>query len=233
MVKQTLYYLTLFVMVISNCAAQTDERQSERDQMVKRQIKGRGIKDPQVLNAMKKIPRHYFVPEEYQKKAYYDHPLPIGFGQTISQPYIVALMTELLNLSHDDKVLEIGTGSGYQAAILTEVAAEVYTIEIISQLYQKTTHLFQKLKLPVQTKSGDGYYGWPQHAPYDAIIVTCAAEFVPPALITQLKPGGKICIPVGPPFKVQNLLLITKIDEERIETEVITQVVFVPLTRKP
>ncbi|MCK4652952.1 MAG: protein-L-isoaspartate(D-aspartate) O-methyltransferase [Candidatus Cloacimonetes bacterium] len=208
------------------------EYEKQRKNMVKSQIKYRGIKDEPVLNAMRNVPRHLFVPKSQRSKSYYDRPLPIGFGQTISQPYIVALMTELLCLTDSSKVLEIGTGSGYQAAVLAEITDEVYTIEIVGKLHKISNETLKNTGYTnVKTKSGDGYFGWEEHAPFDAIIVTCAAEFVPPPLIKQLNIGGVMCIPVGPPFQVQNLVLITKKSEEDIKTEVITYVRFVPLLR--
>ena len=208
------------------------EYEKQRKNMVKSQIKYRGIKDEPVLNAMRNVPRHLFVPKSQRSKSYYDKPLPIGFGQTISQPYIVALMTELLCLTDSSKVLEIGTGSGYQAAVLAEITDEVYTIEIVGKLHKISNETLKNTGYSnVKTKSGDGYFGWEEHAPFDAIIVTCAAEFVPPPLIKQLNIGGVMCIPVGPPFQVQNLVLITKKSEEDIKTEVITYIRFVPLLR--
>ena len=207
------------------------ERYEEvREKMVKVQIEARDIVDKRVLAAMRKVPRHLFVPPEERSRAYEDHPLPIGFGQTISQPYIVALMTELLNLKKGAQVLEVGTGSGYQAAILSEIVEEVYTVEIIPQLASRAEKTLRELSYRnVHVAQLDGYNGWKEHAPFDAIIVTAAAEFVPPPLIKQLKVGGLMCIPVGPPFSVQNLFLVKKKSEKEIETQVITQVVFVPL----
>lgn len=206
--------------------------EKQRENMVKSQIKYRGIKDKAILNAMRTVPRHFFVPKSQRSRSYSDRPLPIGYGQTISQPYIVALMTELLCLTDSSKVLEIGTGSGYQAAVLAEITDEVYTIEIVKKLHKISNEILRNTGYSkVKTKSGDGYFGWKEHAPFDAIIVTCAAEFVPPPLIKQLNIGGVMCIPVGPPFQVQNLLLITKKSEEDIITEVITYVRFVPLLR--
>ena len=232
------YFISILfiLLLISNlsCAQDTDSvYKKERDWMVKIQIENRGIKDTTVLSAMKEVPRHLFVPKLYRMFSYEDRPLPIGYGQTISQPYIVALMTELLKLNKDSKALEVGTGSGYQAAILSNITKEVYTIEIVEELYLKTNKVLEEAGYDtIKTKFGDGYYGWEENAPYDAIIVTCASEFVPPPLIKQLKIGGIMCIPVGPPFRVQNLLVITKKSEELLETEVITQVRFVPLIRK-
>jgi protein-L-isoaspartate(D-aspartate) O-methyltransferase len=207
------------------------ERYEEvREKMVKVQIEARDIVDKRVLAAMRKVPRHLFVPPEERSRAYEDHPLPIGFGQTISQPYIVALMTELLNLKKETQVLEVGTGSGYQAAILSEIVDEVYTVEIIPQLASRAEKTLRELSYRnVHVAQLDGYNGWKEHAPFDAIIVTAAAEFIPPPLINQLKVGGLMCIPVGPPFSVQNLFLVKKKSEKEIETQVITQVVFVPL----
>lgn len=204
-----------------------------REQMVSEQIEQRLVKDSSVLESMKKVKRHLFVPQDLRKYAYEDRPLPIGYGQTISQPYIVALMTELLKLEKKSKVLEVGTGSGYQAAVLSEIIEDVYTIEIIQKLYERAA---EKLKdagyKNVKIKNGDGYYGWKEYSPYDAIIVTAASEFVPPPLIQQLKVGGRMVIPVGPPFYVQQLVLITKKSDKNIETEIITDVKFVPLTGK-
>ena len=201
--------------------------------MVERQIKDRGVKEKAVLDAMSTVSRHLFVSKFYRSASYSDRPLPIGFGQTISQPYIVALMTEYLKLDKDDKVLEVGTGSGYQAAILSEITDSVYTIEIVEKLYERTDEMLKTAGYEkIHTKCADGYFGWEEFAPYDAIIVTCAAEFVPPPLIAQLKIGGRMCIPVGPLFSIQNLLLITKRSENEIETEVITSVRFVPLIRE-
>lgn len=203
-----------------------------RIQMVN-QIESMGIRDKAVLNAMKKVPRHLFVPTSILERAYNDCPLPIGYGQTISQPYIVALMTELLKLDKNDRVLEIGTGSGYQAAILAEIAKEVYSIEIVDELYKRSASTLKALKYNnIRTEFGDGYNGWKENSPYDAIIVTAAAEFVPPPLLEQLKVDGRLCIPVGPPFRVQDLVLIEKKNTDKFETQIITQVLFVPLTRK-
>ncbi|MBC8526765.1 MAG: protein-L-isoaspartate(D-aspartate) O-methyltransferase [Candidatus Cloacimonetes bacterium] len=234
--KKYFICIIFILLLISNLACAQDSEtkyKKERDWMVKIQIENRGIKDTTVLSAMKDVPRHIFVPKLYRMFSYEDRPLPIGYGQTISQPYIVALMTELLKLNKDSKALEVGTGSGYQAAILSKIAKKVYTIEIIEELHIKTNKVLEKAGYDtIKTKFGDGYYGWEECAPYDAIIVTCAAEFVPPPLIKQLKIGGIMCIPVGPPFRVQNLLVITKKSEELLETKVITQVRFVPLIRK-
>ncbi len=205
----------------------------KRAKMVHYQLRLRDVKDDTVLSVMGRVPRHLFVPKKIEKYAYDDRPLAIGYGQTISQPYIVAYMTELLSIDKNSIVLEIGTGSGYQAVILAEIAKEVYTIEIVEPLYKRSTELFKKLGYKnIYSKYGDGYHGWKEKGPYDRIIVTCAAEFVPPSLVRQLKVGGIICIPVGPLFGIQNLIIVKKRSEDQIETEIICQVRFVPLTRK-
>jgi protein-L-isoaspartate(D-aspartate) O-methyltransferase len=191
--------------------AQEDKYTEERERMVSFQIEMRGINDREVLRAVRAVARHEFVPEEYLDQAYEDHPLPIGYGQTISQPYIVAVMTELLELETDQKVLEIGTGSGYQAAILAEITNEVYTVEIIPELADSATERLSRLGYEnIQTLNADGYFGWEEHAPYDAIIVTAAPDHVPQPLIGQLKEGGRLVIPVGPIGFVQTLWLVTK-----------------------
>ena len=203
-----------------------------RRAMAVRQIKDRGIRDKTVLAAMETVPRHEFVPRDKRSSAYRDRPLPIGFGQTISQPYIVALMTELLGVDENSRVLEVGTGSGYQAAVLAEIAASVYSVEIVRPLHDRATGTLKALGYDnVVTTHADGYHGWEKHGPYDAIIVTCASEFIPPPLIAQLKPGGRMCIPVGPPFKVQHLVLIEKGKEGKLTTRIIASVRFVPLVR--
>ncbi|HUK81784.1 MAG TPA: protein-L-isoaspartate(D-aspartate) O-methyltransferase [Verrucomicrobiae bacterium] len=207
---------------------------SERVHMVKQQIHARGVTNTQVLAAMQKVPRHEFVPERSRAAAYDDAPLPIGYGQTISQPYIVALMTELLELSRGDKVLEIGTGSGYQAAILAEIVGQIYTIEIIEPLADSAAARLKRLGYnKVEVKFGDGYFGWPKHAPFDAIIVTAAADHVPPPLIEQLKPGGRMVIPLGSVFFRQTLVLVEKDTDGKVRTRNIAPVAFVPLTRQP
>ena len=206
------------------------ERLEERMDMVERQIRQRGVTDQEVLEAMERVPRHEFVPSEYQSQAYADRPLPIGYGQTISQPYIVALMTEILQLKNTDRVLEIGTGSGYQAAILGEIVAEVYTVEIIEALEVEATARLKRLGYAnVHTLHADGYFGWEEHAPYDAIIVTAAPDHIPHPLVQQLKDGAKLVIPVGPPGGYQTLWEVTKTGEEVTKRNV-TGVLFVPLT---
>lgn len=190
--------------------------------------------DPKVMAVLGAVPRHRFIPPDQEKYAYDNRPLAIGYGQTISQPYIVALMTDLLEVTPADRVLEIGTGSGYQAAVLARLAAEVYSIEIIEPLAKEAEERIQHLAIAnIQTRAGDGYYGWSEHAPYDAIIVTAAASHVPPPLIRQLKVGGRMIIPVGSGFQTQQLLLIIKEKDDRLITRQILPVVFVPLTGSP
>lgn len=189
--------------------------------------------DPRVMQAMGKVARHEFVPPDEIPYAYENRPLGIGHGQTISQPYIVAVMTDLLKVSPVSKVLEIGTGSGYQAAILAELADQVYSIEIIEPLGKQAASRLSRLGYRnVQTRIGDGYYGWPAEAPFDAIVVTAAASHIPPPLIKQLKAGGRMVIPVGSRFMTQELLLVTKQEDDRITTRQILPVRFVPLTGK-
>ena len=189
--------------------------------------------DPAVMRAMLQVPRHEFVPQSLRHLAYANRPLPIGRGQTISQPYIVALMTDLLAIKPGDKVLEIGTGSGYQAAILAELTDKVYSIEIIKPLAERASSILKKLNYHnVTTLTADGYYGWTKHAPFDAIIVTAAASHIPPPLIKQLKSGGRMIIPVGTRFMVQHLVMVEKLDNEKIKTKQILPVRFVPLTGK-
>jgi len=187
--------------------------------------------DPQVIKALQQVPRHEFVPQQEQRFAYNNRPLPIGYGQTISQPYIVAIMTDLLGTDPQSKVLEVGTGSGYQAAVLAEIVAQVYSIEIIQPLGEAAKERLGRLGYHnVEVKIGDGYYGWEAHAPYDGIVVTAAASHVPPPLIKQLKPGGRMVIPVGSRFMTQELLLIEKTADNELITRQILPVMFVPLT---
>ena len=217
----------------SASSADTDDYTSARKKMVANQIRGRGIADPDVLDAMTSVLRHEFVEPSFQKMAYHDRPLPIGFGQTISQPYIVALMTELLDLDKNARVLEIGTGSGYQAAVLARIVKEVYTVEIVKPLHDQSQKTLNRLGYQnIHFLNADGYFGWEAHAPFDAVIVTCASDFIPPPLIQQLKNGGVMCIPVGPPFKVQHLILVKKNKTGHITSQIIASVRFVPLTRK-
>ena len=204
-----------------------------RERMVKYQIARRGMKDQRVLRAMNAVPRHRFVPGVLLDEAYDDTPLPIGYGQTISQPYIVAYMTEIIKANRMDTVLEIGTGSGYQAAVLSAVAGKVYTIEIIPQLAKSATRRLKELGYDnVTVRHADGYYGWEERAPFDAIIVTAAAGHIPPPLVKQLKPGGRMVIPVGGPFMVQSLVLVEKDKAGRVTTRNLMAVRFVPLTGK-
>jgi protein-L-isoaspartate(D-aspartate) O-methyltransferase len=208
-----------------------DPYEQERDRMVRQQIENRGITDRATLRAMRNVPRHLFVPDHQVRNAYRDGPLPIGYGQTISQPYIVAYMTQIVEPKADYRVLEIGAGSGYQAAILAEIVEHVYTIEIIPELGESAATLLRDLEYDnVEVKIADGYYGWEEHAPFDAIVVTAAAEHIPPPLIDQLKEGGKMVIPVGSPFFVQQLMLVEKKGED-IRTRNLMPVRFVPFRR--
>ena len=205
--------------------------EKQREEMVKSQIEKRGVKDPATLAALRKTPRHLFVPTNSIANAYEDRPLPIGYGQTISQPYIVAYMTEIINPQPGHKVLEIGTGSGYQAAILSGIVKEVYTIELIDSLGSQAKSRLGKLNYKnVTVKTGDGYYGWKDKSPFDAIVVTAAAEHIPPPLIEQLKEGGRMIIPVGSPFMVQQLMLVEKKDG-KVRTTSLMPVRFVPFNR--
>ena len=212
-----------------------DPYATARVHMVREQLAapGRDIEDPRVLDAMREVPRHELVPAEYRKFSYDDRPLPIGYNQTISQPFIVAFMTEQLEPSPDERVLEIGTGSGYQAAVLSKLVAEVYTIEIVEPLAERATRDLARLGCDnVQVRAGDGYLGWPEAAPFDAIIVTCAPEAVPQPLIDQLANGGRMIIPIGPTHGAQQLVLLHKVDSELRTTRVL-DVRFVPMTRRP
>ena len=182
-----------------------------RNEMVKTQIENRGVKDSATLAALRKVPRHSFVPTDQVANAYEDRPLAIGYGQTISQPYIVGYMTEIIKPKAGQKVLEIGTGSGYQAAVLAEIVSKVYTIEIVEELGKQATTRLKNLGYKnIEVKTADGYHGWKEHAPFDAIVVTAAAEFIPPPLKEQLKDGGRMIIPVGSPYMTQQLMLIEK-----------------------
>lgn len=201
----------------------------KRKEMVRRQLAARDITDRKVLEVMGKVPRHLFISSRYQRRAYEDNPLPIDEGQTISQPYIVALMTQHLKLKKGEKVLEVGTGSGYQAAVLAHLTDRVYSIEIRENLAKKATKTLEKLNYDqVQVKCADGYFGWEEHAPFDTIIVTCAANHVPPPLLKQLKEGGRLIIPLGSTLYFQNLTLITK-TKGKPEVRHILGVRFVPM----
>ncbi len=232
--------MALFGLVVTALSAAAQEFAEERRNMVSEirliaayvgPVAGSSEIDGRVLDVMERLPRHLFVPEDQRRYAYEDRPLPIGHGQTISQPYIVALMSDLLDLDGDETVLEVGTGSGYQAAILGHLAARAYTIEIVPSLAQKAGEVLERLGYDtVSGRQGDGYFGWEEHAPYDAIVVTAVASHVPPPLIRQLKPGGIMVIPVGNPFLTQSLMLVRKGDDGSIKTRHLLPVRFVPLT---
>jgi protein-L-isoaspartate(D-aspartate) O-methyltransferase len=202
----------------------------QREMMVEQQIEARGVKNKKVLDAMNSVPRHLFVPEGYRRGSYFDQPLPIGLGQTISQPYIVALMTEMLDVDNDDIVLEIGTGSGYQAAVLSTIVKELYTIEIVEELGVQAAELLKSLGYDnVKVKISDGGLGWPEKAPFDAIMVTAAAPKIPEPLIKQLKSGGRMVIPVDNNYYSQDLLIVEKDETGNINTKKTIPVRFVPL----
>ena len=201
--------------------------------MVSEQIEARGVRMPSVLAAMRRVPRHCFVPEAVVPAAYEDSPLPIGHGQTISQPYIVALMTELVRPEPGFTVLEIGAGSGYQAAVLAELVKQVYTVEILAPLAQAAAERLRRIGYRnVEVIQGDGYLGWPTQAPYDAILVTAAAPQIPPPLIVQLKIGGRMVIPIGEPDGIQELVLVEKNAPEKIHATPVLPVRFVPFVRQ-
>jgi protein-L-isoaspartate(D-aspartate) O-methyltransferase len=203
----------------------------EREHMVEHQIQARGINNSSVLNAMRSVPRHLFVPEEERARAYNDNPLPIGFDQTISQPFIVAFMTEMLSLTGDERVLEVGTGSGYQAAVLSTLSRDVFSIEIVPELCEQSSLLLAKLRYSnVRVKCGDGYAGWQEYAPFDAIMLTAAPPKIPQPLVDQLKVGGRMIVPVGKRF--QELVLLTKLVGGNIEKKKLLPVRFVPMTGK-
>lgn len=222
-------FLITFLLFSASYLFASDPYMEKRQVMVENDIKGRGIKDKKVLDVMGRIPRHLFVDENLKNRAYADYPLPIGEGQTISQPYVVALMTESLRLKPIDRVLEIGTGSGYQAAVLAEMVKEVYTIEIRKSLADMANKRLKYLGYKnVKVKYADGYFGWEEYAPFDAIIITAAANHIPPPLIKQLKEGGRLIIPIGSTVYHQTLTLATKKKGE-LDLEQIGSVVFVPL----
>jgi protein-L-isoaspartate(D-aspartate) O-methyltransferase len=211
----------------------TLEREQERMQMVEQIRREYGLADERVLEAMRAVPRHWFVPVSQRAYAYLDSPLPIGHGQTISQPFIVAFMTSVLNLEPNDRVLEIGTGSGYQAAVLNEFTPHVYTIEIVRPLAERAMETFAEHGYQtIQVRIGDGYKGWPEAAPFDAIIVTCAPEAIPEPLLEQLKPGGRMIIPVGSEWGLQELVLVEKDAQGDIRRRSVMPVRFVPLKRE-
>jgi protein-L-isoaspartate(D-aspartate) O-methyltransferase len=210
-------------------ASSDPSRQTERERMVERQVVARGVKDTAVLRAMRKVPRHLFVPVSYVPQAYWDGPLPIGHGQMISQPYVVAFMAEALRLRADDRVLEIGTGSGYQTAILAELARDVVSIEIVKSLAERAATKLKELGYAsVQVRAGDGYQGWPEHVPFDAILVSAAPDHIPQPLLDQLAVGGRLVLPVGEVFS-QSLLLIHR-THSGYERTTLLPVAFVPMT---
>ncbi len=226
-----LFYIVIFLhLTILPVLAEDDPFAKARNKMVEQDLKGRDINDTTVLRIMGKVQRHLFVDKSQQKSAYNDHPLPIAEGQTISQPYIVALMTQVLKIKPGEKVLEIGTGSGYQAAVLAEITDKVYTIEIRKGLAEQASAKLKELGYKnIMVKDADGYFGWEENAPFDAIIVTAAANHIPPPLIKQLKDGGRLVIPLGSTTYYQTLTLVTKIKGDDLRVEHITGVAFVPM----
>lgn len=231
MLRRKMLIPFLLTMLITVSFQQSQDPYAEkRKQMVEDQIRGREVHHRGILEAMERVARHRFVPSAQRPFAYHDRPLPIGFGQTISQPYIVGYMTQIIDPRPHYKVLEIGTGSGYQAAILAELAAQVYTIEIIPELGHSAEHLLNELYNNVIVKVGDGYYGWEEHAPFDAIVVTAASGTIPPPLVEQLKEGGKMVIPVGSPYMTQQLMLVEK-KKQGYTTRSLIPVRFVPFRR--
>jgi protein-L-isoaspartate(D-aspartate) O-methyltransferase len=226
------YFLIIFFFAMGGFNLKQDDRYAfAREKMVTNQIISRGVTDGATLKAMRKVPRHLFVPKEYESEAYDDNPLPIGYGQTISQPYIVAYMTEVSKPSVKKKALEIGTGSGYQAAILAEIVDKVYTIEIVPELVKESSERLRRLGYTnIICKYGDGYKGWPEYGPFDIIVVTAAPEQIPQPLIDQLAENGRLVIPVGAPSSVQELILVEK-KKGQIEKSRLTFVRFVPFRR--
>ena len=226
--------------LLLNAATAADDMARERQAMVAEVASmarifgagtGRETIDPRVLGVLGRVPRHEFVSQDLRARAYDNRPLPIGHGQTISQPYIVAVMTDLMKIGSGDKVLEIGTGSGYQAAVLAELGAQVWSIEIVEPLAGDATALLRRLGYAkVTTKIGDGYHGWPEQGPFAAIVVTAAASHVPPPLVRQLKPGGRMVVPIGAPFQTQQLMLVEKQHDGSVTTRQMMPVSFVPLT---
>ena len=212
------------------CCVLCDDYTGKREDMVNYQIIARGITDAETIEAMLTVPRHLLVPEDLQDEAYADYALPIGYGQTISQPYIVALMTSSLNLQGDEKALEIGTGSGYQAAVLAEIVDRVYTIEIVPELAQKAETNLQELGYTnITVRNADGYFGWEEHQPFDVIMITAAADHIPPPLLQQLRDGGRLILPLGNPLYYQTLTLVEKRGSELYIKHVL-DVQFVPMT---
>jgi protein-L-isoaspartate(D-aspartate) O-methyltransferase len=229
-------WLMVALMTPADCTSGDPSQDSltrARLAMVADQIAARGVKDPRVLDVMRAVPRHEFVPAPVREDAYADSPIPIGYGQTISQPYIVALMTELARPSPSDRALEVGTGSGYQAAVLSRLVARVFSVELVDPLAQSATAVLRRLGYGnVTVRSGDGYLGWPDEAPFDIILVTAAPEEVPAALVAQLKPGGRLVVPVGRVWDVQDLRLIEKDAAGRVSTRSVIPVRFVPMVKK-
>ena len=227
-------WTVLFFLLFSISCTQNDPNFDRlRKLMIKNQLQSRGIRDDAVLEVMRAVERHNFVPENYRDRAYSDGPLPIGHGQTISQPYIVAFMTEQLQVSSQHKVLEIGTGSGYQAAILGELAKHVFTIEIIPELAEGAKNILNHLSYKnITVRAGDGYKGWPEEAPFERIMVTAAPAEVPQTLVDQLAPGGRMILPVGAQFLVQYLWVIEKDDQGTVAKEKILPVRFVPMVKE-
>ena len=227
-------WTVLFFLLFSISCTQNDPNFDHlRKLMIKNQLQSRGIRDDAVLKVMRSVERHNFVPENYRDRAYSDGPLPIGHGQTISQPYIVAFMTEQLQVSSQHKVLEIGTGSGYQAAILGELAKHVFTIEIIPELAEGAKNILNHLSYKnITVRAGDGYKGWPEEAPFERIMVTAAPAEVPQTLVDQLAPGGRMILPVGAQFLVQYLWVIEKDDQGTVTKEKILPVRFVPMVKE-
>ena len=219
----------LSVLVLLSNSVQAVDWVSKRTQMIDMHLTPRGIWNPAVLKAMKQVPRHEFVPQHIRKLAYADRPLPIGEGQTISQPYVVAWMSQLLELEKGMKVLEIGTGSGYQAAVLATMGVKTYSMEIIPNLAREVKNRLKKLGYKVEVRQGDGYYGWNEHAPFDRVIITAAANHVPRPLLDQLKPGGKLILPLGNVRYSQNMTLIEKDSQGKMRTSQHGQVRFVPM----
>jgi len=224
-----LLILVVFSPCLQTAGQETDQQAKDRKRMVAEQLAGRDITDRRVLEIMGKVPRHLFVNPAYRDQAYEDYPLPIDEGQTISQPYIVALMTQCLNLKPGEKVLEVGTGSGYQAAVLAEITDQVYSLEIRQNLAEKASRTLRESGYDkVQVRWGDGYFGWKEKAPFDAIIVTCAANHIPPPLLDQIKEGGRLVIPLGSTLYFQTLTLVTKV-EGKPRVRQISGVRFVPM----
>jgi len=231
LLRCTFFLLGIFFLIfpLSHSIFAEDPYVQKRQAMIENDIKGRGIKDQRVLNVMGKIPRHLFVDEHIRNRAYGDHPLPIGEGQTISQPYVVALMTEALQLKPSDRVLEIGTGSAYQAAVLAGIVKEVCTVEIRKSLAERAEKRIKDFGYAnIKVKYGDGYYGWEEFAPFDAIIITAAVNHIPPPLIRQLKEGGRLILPLGSTVYYQTLTLATKRKGE-LDVEQMGAVAFVPM----